>query len=154
MKFNKILLFTFLSFFILFSFNSCDKKITTNISTNENAGSVLAFEIGDLLAQTHYISGEATVWIFEYKNFPAVILDDIEKDGLKYILVLRNGLTGAKTKVSVKKGTILNVKKSLPLDMDYFGTYEAIMGARGHIPNDMKIVNISKTKLVVEVSEK
>lgn len=149
---NKLFIGALLVLGFLFLFNNCSKNKT--ITETENKGTKLEFEIGDLLAQTHYISGENTVWIFEYKNYPAVILDDIEKDGREYILVLQNGLTGAKTKVAVKKGTVLDVKKSIPLDMDLFGTYEAIMGARGHIPNEMKILDVSKTKLIVEVSQK
>ena len=110
----------------------------------------LEYSIGDLLAKTLIISGDNTVWIFEYGRFPVVILDDIEKDGFSYILVLKNGLTGERTKVSVKKGTILDIKESIPLDMELFGTYEAIMGARGHIPAKLKIKEVSKTKLIVE----
>ena len=138
--------------FVLFLIISCNKKITNEQKSKD--GVKLEFSIGDLLAQTHVLLGEKTLWVFEYKSFPVVILNDIEKDGRNYILVLENGLTGAKTKVSVKKGTIIDVKESLPLDTNVFGTYEAITKARGHIPNEMKVIEISKTKLVVEVTPK
>ena len=138
----------FLIIFFTLVLCSCSKTNSRNDSFE--SGTTLEFSVGDLLAQNLLSS----VWIFEYKSYPVVILEDIEKDGFNYILVLKNGLTGAKTKVSVKKGTVLDVKKSIPLDMDVFGTYEAIMGARGHIPNEMKIKEITKTKLVVEVKEK
>ena len=126
---------------------NCSKKTEEN---KDVLTRTLEYSIGDLLAKTLIISGENTVWIFEYNRFPVVILDDIEKDGFNYILVLKNGLTGERTKVSVKKGTILDIKESIPLDMDLFGTYEAIMGARGHIPVQLKVKDVSKTKLVVE----
>lgn len=151
MKSKKFIILFLSLFLVTFFVNSCNKNSTVD---KEGKGTKLEFGVGDLLAQTHYISGENTVWIFEYKSYPAVILEDIEKDGREYILVLQNGLTGARTKVAVKKGTVLDVKKSIPLDMDIFGTYEAIMGARGHIPNEMKVIDVSKTKLVVEVSQK